>query len=256
MDYIYETHLHTSEASACGQLPGAEYIDFMKSRGYSGIIVTDHFFNGNTCISQRLPWKERIEAFFQGYEAAKKAAEGKDFSVFFGIEVNYERDEYLLYGLDKQWLLDRPDLLSYSRSKLYDEVKAYGGLMIQAHPFRERFYIFDIHLSPDICDGIEVYNAGNSSWHNALAHDYAKKYNLPVISGSDVHFKNNDPMGGVRSPRPLKDIKDFIQAFKNGELEAISVRSDNSVVPVLSLEEECKTDKKSTLPIVMHYYNE
>lgn len=252
MNYIYETHLHTSEASLCGNLPGAEYIDFMKSRGYSGIIVTDHFFNGNTCISQELPWKERIEAFYQGYENARKAAEGTDFSVFFGLEVNYDRDEYLLYGLDKQWLLDRPDLLSYSRKELYDAVKESGGLMIQAHPFRERFYITEIHLSPDMCDGIEVYNAGNVSWQNALAHDYAKEHNLPVIAGSDVHFKTADSMGGISVSYPLKTMNDFIQAFKNGELTAVSIQADNKVIPVSTIEEECVTDKTSNLPIIIH----
>lgn len=252
MNYIYETHLHTCEASACGIMPGAEYIEFMKSRGYSGIIVTDHFFNGNTCISQDLPWNERIERFYQGYENARKAAEGTDFSVFFGVEVNYDRDEFLLYGIDKQWLLDRPDLLSYSREQLYTEIKQIGGLMIQAHPFRERFYISTIHLSPDTCDGIEVYNAGNVSWQNALACQYAKEYHLPVIAGSDVHFRNTDAMGGVRCSRPLKDIHDYIQAFKNGELEAVSIRPDNTVVPVSSLEEECITEETSTLPVILH----
>ena len=252
MNYIYETHLHTSEASLCGNLPGAEYIDFMKSRGYSGIIVTDHFFNGNTCISHELSWKERIEAFYQGYENARKAAEGTDFSVFFGLEVNYDRDEYLLYGLDKQWLLDRPDLLSYSRKELYDAVKESGGLMIQAHPFRERFYITEIHLSPDMCDGIEVYNAGNVSWQNALAHDYAKEHNLPVIAGSDVHFKSEDAMGGVSVSYPLHSIQDFVQAFHRGDFTAVSVREDNSIVPVDTLEEECNTVQKSNLPIIFH----
>lgn len=252
MDYIYETHLHTCEASLCGIMPGAEYMDFMKERGYSGIIVTDHFFNGNTCISKNLPWEQRIDYFFQGYENAKKASEGTDFSVFFGVEVNYERDEYLLYGLDKQWFLDRPDILSYSRHQLYDEVTRSKGLMIQAHPFRERDYISTIHLSPYTCDGVEVYNAENVSWQNALACEYAKKYHLPVIAGSDVHFRNNNAMGGVRCSRKLKDIHDFISAFKNGELEAVCIKPDGDVVPVSAIKEECFTDKKSNLPIVLH----
>ena len=31
MEYIYETHLHTWEASACALMPGAEYIEYMKN---------------------------------------------------------------------------------------------------------------------------------------------------------------------------------------------------------------------------------
>ena len=57
MMYLYETHLHTSEGSACGEVPGAAYIDFMKNRGFTGMIVTDHFFNGNCAVDRSLPWR-------------------------------------------------------------------------------------------------------------------------------------------------------------------------------------------------------
>ena len=50
MSYIYETHLHSCVASACGRSEPEEYIPYYKKLGYSGIFVTDHFFNGNTCI--------------------------------------------------------------------------------------------------------------------------------------------------------------------------------------------------------------
>lgn len=104
MGYLYETHLHTCEASACGKVHGEDYISYMMAKGYSGMIVTDHFFNGNTCVPEDLPWKERIEIYASGYERALKAAEGKDFLVMFGVEINFNKDEYLLYGIDKDWL--------------------------------------------------------------------------------------------------------------------------------------------------------
>ena len=46
--YLYETHMHTSEGSACGQSAGAEMARAYAENGYTGIIVTDHFFYGNT----------------------------------------------------------------------------------------------------------------------------------------------------------------------------------------------------------------
>ena len=64
MPYRYETHLHTSQASACGSSKGSEHARFYKEMGYQGIIVTDHFFGGNTCIPERLPWKKRVERFY------------------------------------------------------------------------------------------------------------------------------------------------------------------------------------------------
>ena len=66
--YIYETHLHTYESSACGSTKASEYPAYYKSIGYSGIFITDHFFNGNCRIPPMNDWKERINAFCRSYE--------------------------------------------------------------------------------------------------------------------------------------------------------------------------------------------
>ena len=50
MSYLYETHLHTTAASACAKSTGSEYISFYKELGFDGIIVTDHFFNGTSAV--------------------------------------------------------------------------------------------------------------------------------------------------------------------------------------------------------------
>ena len=71
MGFLYETHLHTCEASACGKVHGEDYIPYMMEKGYAGIIVTDHFFNGNTCVPEDLPWKERVEIYCSGIEGRR-----------------------------------------------------------------------------------------------------------------------------------------------------------------------------------------
>lgn len=82
MLYLYETHLHTTAASACARSSGAEYISFYKSLGYAGIIVTDHFFNGNCSIPDNLPWEERVNLFCRGYEEAKAEGDRQGLQVF------------------------------------------------------------------------------------------------------------------------------------------------------------------------------
>ena len=52
MFYKYETHLHTSEVSKCAHNTGAEMARAYKKAGYTGIFVTDHFFNGNCAIPE------------------------------------------------------------------------------------------------------------------------------------------------------------------------------------------------------------
>ena len=229
MSYIYETHLHTSEASKCGKVSGGDYIQYMIEQGYNGIIVTDHFFNGNSAVPKDLPWNERVAMYVSGYKAAKKAAdeynaglsperlEADRFDVFFGIEYNFNGDEYLVYGVDEEWLNANPDLLSKNRYEVHDLVSAAGGIMVQAHPYRERWYIDDIVLTPQISDGIEIYNAANGSNMNALGYIYANKLGVPMSAGSDIHFFYDGPKGGMMFERRIDSIKDYVKAFLNRE---------------------------------------
>ena len=64
--YRYEIHCHTSEASKCGRLAAADLVRLYKKIGYTGVIITDHFFNGNCAISNDIPWTQRLDLFSKG----------------------------------------------------------------------------------------------------------------------------------------------------------------------------------------------
>ena len=56
MKYLFETHMHTCEISKCVRSTGAEMARTYYESGYSGIVVTDHFLNGNnTTVPHGLP---------------------------------------------------------------------------------------------------------------------------------------------------------------------------------------------------------
>lgn len=230
--YKYETHLHTSQGSACGSSQGAEYIKAFYNAGYSGIFVTDHFFGGNTAAPRVGKWEDRINIYCSGYEdalaeAVKFNAENNltgtddEFKVFFGIEQTFDGDDYLIYGLDKQWLLSHPEIETMRHPELFETVKKANGLLIQAHPFRLRDYIKAIHLHPRDVHGVEIYNAGNRPCENELAELYAKQYDFPVTSGSDIHNASWIPLapnqlhvGGMEFDSPLKDVFDYAERVK------------------------------------------
>ena len=220
MKYIYETHLHTSQASACGRSQGREYIRRYQDLGYAGIIVTDHFFGGNTAVPRNQTWRERIHLFCRGYEDAREAGERAGFSVFFGWEEHFDGDEYLIYGLDKQWLLDHPEAGHWTRKEQFDAVHAAGGGVVQAHPFRDRDYISAIRLSTGCVDAVEGYNAANRPENDIMAVRYAKALGLPVTAGSDIHQIHMYPeeaMMGVIFDRPLSSIHDYVKAIREKE---------------------------------------
>ncbi len=217
MGYRYETHLHTKEVSACGHTPAKDYIKFYMDRGYDGIIFTDHFFNGNSAVPRNLPWEERIDAFCRGYELAKEEGDRAGFSVFFGWEFNFEGDEYLTYGLDKAWLKANPEIMQDTRQAYYKRVRDAGGLVVQAHPFRERGYLNAVRLNPYFVDAVEYINIGNEPYMDELVPQYADAYHLPMTGGTDMHnIEWGQTPSGIETEKKLSSIRDLVELVRSG----------------------------------------
>lgn len=213
--FLYETHLHTRDASACGASSAEEHVRAHHDAGYTGLVLTDHFFNGNTAIDRELPWPERIEAFCGAYDRALEAAADLDFDVFFGLEYNCQGAEFLTYGIDKTFLLDNPDLLSWPLSEYCNRVRKAGGMIIHAHPFRLRSYISEVRLYTDCIDAVEVVNLGNGDpSFDAQAHAYAREHNFPMTRGSDIHNAKNIRNGGMSFATRPRDIFEMIEMIK------------------------------------------
>ena len=229
--YLYETHLHTCQASACGRSTGAEHARFYKDIGFQGIIVTDHFFGGNTAVPRDLPWKQRVDMFCSGYEDALIQGQKCGLDVFFGWEQGYGDDEYLVYGLDKQWLLSHPEVETWTRREQLEGVHRYGGCVIQAHPFRTRDYIRYVRLGYRYCDGVEAANVGNGALNDAYVLRYARHFNLPMTAGSDNHYscagmENAGRIMGISLSQKLGSIHDLVQIILEKQPISLHVPQD------------------------------
>jgi histidinol phosphatase-like PHP family hydrolase len=213
--YKYETHMHTREVSACATATGQEMVRAHIEAGYSGMIVTDHFFNGNTSVPDNLPWKVRVDLFCRGFDNAVEEAKGTGFHVFFGWEYTYYGTDFLIYGLGKDFLLDHPDMLSWSIEDYFHIVHTSGGFISHAHPFREASYIDKIRLFPEHVDAVEVINASHDDPRfdeRALA--YAEKHSLIQIAGSDTHHIDGLWGSGMEFDYEITSIDEFIEAVK------------------------------------------
>lgn len=226
MGYRYETHLHTCQGSKCGKATGAEQARFYKEAGFQGVIITDHFCGGNTAMPKEGEWKDRIDAFCKGYEDALEEGKKIGLDVFFGWEECFNRgnagnDEYLIYGLDKQWLYDHPEVEFWNRRQYFEGVRAAGGCMIQAHPFRRRDYIRQIRLGLQFCDGIEAANIFNDQFADVCAMRYAKEYDLVTIAGSDNHLSGMPGrteahlLYGIELDEKLGEIGDLVKIIRS-----------------------------------------
>ncbi len=218
MPYRYETHVHCSLCSACAASTPAELVHAYHSAGYTGFVLTDHFIYGNTSVPSDLPWSERMERYYGAFLEARTAAMPLDFDVIFGLEHAYgDGKEVLVYGVELDFLLANADIPALSLDVLTERVHRAGGVVIQAHPYRDRYYI-DMSVPPraDIVDGIEVYNAGNRPQENPPALRLAAGGDYILTSGGDVHSHLSEDIGaaGVVFDRRIKDSKDFADALR------------------------------------------
>ena len=212
--------MHTTEGSACGRSTGKEMVQAYKAAGYTGVFVTDHFFNGNCAIDRSLSWEEKVEQFCKGYENAKEEGDKIGLDVFFGFEYCVDAADFLVYNLSKEWLLKYPDIDKWEPRKAFAQIHADGGFIVHAHPFRERDYINHIHLFPRDVDGVEIINGGQLDYPlmNERAKIYAMMYELPVTSGSDSHFAGGLPGCGVEVEKRIEEPMDYLKYLKNGGL--------------------------------------
>lgn len=243
--YKYEIHMHTKQGSKCGKTPAAEYVSVFKELGYDGIIITDHFFYGNTAVDRSLPWPDFIEEFCKGYEEAKAEGDRQGLKVFFGFEACRRPDEYLIYGVDKDWLKAHPEIRDADHIQQYKLIQEAGGCIVGAHPFRERGYIDHVRLHPYQCDAWEACNFGNPPYQDAFAYQYCADHNILMTSGSDLHDKEllSASPCGMLFEKPLESIQDFVKAIKSG----------TGFVPMIPEDRKHITpDMVNTLPIELY----
>ena len=214
--YKYETHLHTSPVSRCAKASVEENLLFYKQLGYDGVFITNHFVDGN--FFPELPYEERIERFFADYEQALQIGAKLGLRVFCGIENDNKGCHFLVYGLDKQWYLQNPQILTMKMSQRLALFEQAGALLIHAHPFRHKeAWIDHVQLYPKVTHGVEVYNACRNAKDNEMALRYAEVYQMPMVAGSDNHRAGKNPcLGGIETDVPIESEQHFKQLVLGG----------------------------------------
>ena len=217
--FLYETHLHTSPVSKCAKASVRETLEFYKSIGYAGVFITNHFIDGNINCEKSLPYDERIEFYFSDYEEGVRLGKEIGISVFGGVESSYHGTDFLIYGLDKEWFLNHPEIDGMRKSQMLALMMQENVLIIQAHPYREASYIDHIRLFPRSVHGVEICNTSCSDFVNSMAKHYAENYGLIKFAGTDNHTAGvRNVLGGMQSETPIIDEQDFIARVKSGEI--------------------------------------
>lgn len=216
--FKYDLHAHSCECSACAKSTVKEMVKAYKRAGYAGFVLTNHFITGNTSVDRNLPWDEQMRRYWSAVSDMRNYAAKLDIDLLFGLEHYYGGGkEVLIYGIDYDFLVKNSDIPNISVDELAARVHDYGGFIAHAHPFRIRPYINPtVPNRFDICDGIEVYNAANSSVENDAAERWNKEYGLVPISGSDCHDAHSRLIGmaGIEFNRRVRDERTLARLLR------------------------------------------
>ena len=227
--YKIQMHTHTSPCSKCGAMSPLEFVLALKEGGYSGGVLTNHFYGGNSGIDRSLPWEEFVGAYKKDYEECLEAAKNHDVDVIFGLEEHlYGGKEILVYGITPELIAAHPELVERRPERWAEVVHSVGGLIIQAHPFRVRGYISDPGPLPlEFIDGIEVYNYANTPDGNTNARAFASEHpELILVSGADTHTTDTVCCAGIECSERIRDSETLIRVLKSGDYRIIEEKID------------------------------
>ncbi len=218
-----ELHAHTSGISLCAKMNPIEVADRYIEAGYSSIVLTNHYVAYN--FTDGSTWEENIERYLAPIYEMREYAKGR-LNVLAGAEIhNFENcNDYLIYGIDEDFLRTHKNLHLLKVSEIYAVVRESGALMVQAHPFRNAMTI----VNPDFLDGMEVFNGTPTPGHEArldIANIWAKRYGLIRTSGTDFHgnIYPDSPIvsGGIITDIPITTPEQLLHTLRSGCYELI-----------------------------------
>ncbi len=216
-----ELHLHSGTVSDCATISDREIIEKYLAADYTTVVLTNHLspytYKTKTFDRSDDSWDQKIDFFMEGVKGLTAAAEGR-LNILWAIELRSDLNDYLVYGLDEAALRETKDLYEIPLRDAISLIHERGGIIYQAHPFRNHMKI----INPDLLDGVEVFNGhiGHDS-RNDIAELWAKKYGLLGISGSDVHHAKNDARGGILTEQPITSMPQLLEILREERFELV-----------------------------------
>lgn len=202
----FDLHCHTKEGSIDGKVSLEQYIQVLKSKGFQGMLVTDH----NSYNGYRF-WKEQI-----------KENKHQDFCVLKGIEYDTINAGHMLVIMPQGV---KPRILEVRGMPVFLLIKivhAYGGIVGPAHPFGEKYMSF-ARTKPyrkykdelmQSFDFVETFNSCETPQSNRAAKELARAYFLPGFGGSDSHKEDCVGTAYAEFADPISSESDLIALVK------------------------------------------
>lgn len=199
--------MHIKGTSGCGKITEEETIQIYKNKNYDAIFTTSHLKN-------KTYERNEISKIINSYKLLKEIGDKNNIKIFFGIELNHENTDYLIYGLTTE-LIEKNNICKLTFYDLLIFCTKNNALIVQAHPFREKRGKFLYKVNPFV-HGIEVLNGHpKNNQHNDLAIKYATENNKIMTAGSDCHYIQGACRTAMIFENYIENEIQFIESLKN-----------------------------------------
>jgi hypothetical protein len=155
--FAVDFHTHTNHSYDSMMRP-EKILRLAKARRLNGIVISDH------------------DTIKGGVECAALNKD-ENFKVYIASEVKTSVGDITGINL-------KAEITATNFSEVVQQIKAQGGLVLLVHPYHHH-KLDEINF--DAIDLVEGYNGREFPANNLKAVELAKKYNKPIIAGSDAH---------------------------------------------------------------------
>ena len=225
---LIDLHAHSSGISHCCRIPYDAVIRTAQEVGLSGILLSNHYQKSYVRDGDYAAFARR---YTQEFRLAKDFGDSVGMRVFFGAEVTMEKyngAHLLLYGITEEFIEENPTLFDWTMEEMYTAVKAVGGTLVQAHPYRKVKNL----LPTQYLDGVEV-NChplyGKSDFADMV--EIATENGLILTSGGDYHADTYRPKCGVYLPDSLQSGVEIGRYLLEADALTLLIHEPNTEAP-------------------------
>ncbi len=209
LEQKFDMHCHSKEGSFDAHVPVDEFARILKSKGFSGMILTDHDSYGG--YYHYLKEKDNLEF-------------PEDFIILKGVEYSTRNAGHFICIIPDGAQSDHLQVKGMTAVQLEQEVHILGGILGPAHPYMPGNWAFcntkfgraNMDFLKKV-DFIETYNSTMNPIYNVKAEILAARFGKPGTGGSDAHFTKDVGNGFVTFPgADIRCNNDIISAIKEG----------------------------------------
>ncbi len=230
---IIDMHTHSKGISRCCQRTYEQNVDYAKECGIDALILTNHYDRGYLKYYENI--EDLVAHYHQEYQNAKVYGESVGIKVYYGVAITAPKlstspaVHLLAYGVDDRFLTDHPYIFDYTLEKIYETIHEYGGILVQAHPFRCE----DRLVETKYLDGIEIScHPKYYTTSQAKVKKVAKEKGLIITCGADYHGDTPyRPKCGLVVDELPNDINGIVKILTSKEKKTLLVHEVNEERP-------------------------